>query len=59
VGEIELYPFEDSFGYCIKINGCSTEVIEELSNRVIVAMVFDPEAPVDDCPVYDPVDLIV
>jgi hypothetical protein len=35
-------------------------VIEELLNRVIVAMVKAPEAqPEDDCPVYNPADLIV
>jgi hypothetical protein len=60
VGEVELYPFEDTEGYCIKINGKSTEVIEELSNRVIVTMVKESEAQdVDDCPAYDPADLIV
>jgi hypothetical protein len=60
VGEVELYPFEDTEGYCIKINGSSTELIEELPNRVIVTMVKESEAQeLDDCPVYNPVDLIV
>jgi hypothetical protein len=60
VGEVELYPFEDAEGYCIKISGSSTEVIEELPNRLIVTMVKESEAQdLDDCPVYDPVDLIV
>ncbi len=60
VGEVELYPFEDTEGYCITINGKSTELIEELPNRVIVTMVKESEAQdVDDCPVYNSIDLIV
>jgi hypothetical protein len=60
VGFVELYPFEDAEGYCIKINGSSTELIEELPNRVIVTMVKESEVQdLDDCPVYNPVDLIV
>ncbi len=60
VGEVELYPFEDTEGYCIKINGSSTEVIEELPNRVIVAMVKDSEVdPVNDCNVSNPADLFL
>jgi hypothetical protein len=59
-GEIEFIALEDIEGHCIKISGGSCEVIEELSNRVIVTTVNDPEAQsVDDCNVSDPVDLFL